>query len=1561
MLWTVDNNYRSTVRQPLQYVDGGVDEGMTARRSHCQVNLDINSFYPRAELTPLGCIWHPPPWTQRLRVGEAKNPGPHNPLLRISALNVQSLNGFLDDGRFLQGDTDIAVFTETAATTFVQQKATKVAHSAGRHLVTSKPVQKRSFVDGRDCITKGRASGAVILSKLPTRPLYTKWTCDNWDSARVVDTFVLTPVGAVYICAVYGFHQGLPDADLRNEDLLREAGQRASQVECPAILLGDLNMDIQALLAWQLLEDRGWQDAAVWQQRKDGNPPQPTFKEETRIDYILVNAKAAIALQSFDVSMQPETDHRSVSAVFDWSVLPRDVTTFRMPVDAANLGLEDEELIHAYAPSRLQRHVEEASQGSDVDAAWEAFVSAYEGAVAYAAYNKFQRSLPKHFFARGKGVFHKTPFLEPPVPTARLGEFQPTGDETNVVLRQRIRQIRRLATYAAQVEAMNKHPAGTDLWIRADIARKRTWRAILVAPGFAGSFQKWWMEQHRDEFPLGFPCSGVARVMLECLKNDEPHWRQVARTFRAQQTSQVFHDDWKNGGSRHYKAIKPPGMPRVDSLDIPSSHQVQLCRARGKKTSVFVPTHDDLQCFQIGSRWSQGSATATVAKIAQGKVFLSGVVGTFKSGYILQHRPSAIPQEITQVASEYWRAYWNNKKHADALDADVVNAVQALPDLPQMEVEIDNQDLQWALSKLCTKKARGMDGFSNYELKTMPLCLRPSLVKLLNMFTNTGCWPDALLQARMALLHKTTTIGDVATTRPITILTSVYRLWAKIITRKMLSHVLPHLPKTLFGSVPGRCSGDMVAMVQTRLEKALLTGQTLHGVSLDFSKAYNTLPRELLELINKKLGLSRLWRPYVSFLSGLQRHFTCGKHWGEPQTSQVGVPEGCPIAVGQMILLTWVFTLAMETESSTVLYSYVDDWVLLHPDPEHLTRAIMKMKTLADKFGLILSLAKSGVFATDHKKAKQLQGCLAHQGISIGLGKNFKGLGVNFQTAKQLSAQLRDERWQKAKILMNRLQYMPWTQLVKTQIIVRGILPLVFFGGQTWMAGKDFMREVRAKCNHTVWGKQQYHLHYLAPLFSGQTYEPVRYLAGYRFSSFLRNLARDPDTVKEVWNLAVHNKAYFKKQTRGTISMLQHQLHDLGWKLLMDGTCESVGGWSFKIWDISAAQFQQVVQDDWEHGLLQHLRTKQNLENIETFSAFRSQFPPVPDPLLEGFMRKVRLGGLFPQKRRSHVTGSDDQTCRHCGCVDTMRHRVYECPATYSIRQTLEWNEVSFQPDSILLSGLFPRLPGYEEYLQQLDRLECPTVTNLPVSTPRFSLFTDGSAICNNCPFTRLCGWAVTCTHDAGPQNTTLTAGILPGRRQTVFRAEFQAVNTAIALVHAADIYTDNLAVSRIVAHLILHGYSSERWMAHHDRDLIVTCSRLLQRWLQEEEEAKHRYAAENALAIAWEAVPAGLRGYFPYDVQGFCNACCRLREEASYAAHEGSWIICTNPQRLAVLKNEWLDQKPAACAYVRTAVEHLMPYHTILGAHMHWIDEADKHPVPASFTATLDAGTPKP
>ncbi|CAE7670465.1 unnamed protein product [Symbiodinium sp. CCMP2456] len=1315
MQQTAGNNYRPTVDGYFQYADGGVDEGFLARESCYEANLYLNSMYPRTDFKALGCIWHPPPWNQRLRLGEAKNPGPQQSMMTISALNVQFLNGFLEEGRFIQ-DVDVAVYSETAATSFVQQKATKVAHSSGRHLVRSKAVANRSFADGRLCVTKGQASGTAILSTLPTRPVRSAWTPECWNTGRVVDSFILTSVGMVYICAVYGLHQGLPDANLHNEDILREVGQRASLLNCPAIILGDLNTDIQGLLAWQILQDQGWQDAALWQEFKDGNPPANTYKEETRIDYILVNATAAMALRSFSVSMQPETDHKSVSAVFDWSVLPTKIQHFRMPSEVTVSGLSEDELRHAYVPSFLLARLRDALEAQDVDSAWNFFAEAYEGAVAYATQNKTGQQLPKSFYARAKGRLHEAPHVETQVPYARLGEFQPTGEETNLTLRQRIRQVRRIATYAAQSEAMHRYHPGTDLWQRANVARQKTWAAVVSSSGFSGPFQKWWMEQHRDEFPLGFPSVAVARAMLQVLKKDEIHWRQHARKLRSQHTSKVFHDDWKLGGAKHFSAIKPPGMPRVDSLDVSSTHRVQLCRARGKKRTTFLVRDDDLQCIRVGCRWSQGSSTATVSKIVQGKIHLANVCGTFKSGSILQYRPTAMPHEITQVAGEYWRSFWNTKKHTHAQDAEIQNAIDALPDLPDLDINIDQQDL--VANQLDPRK----DGTSTQDTGGGRRILNKA-------YYDFGIGLQALGQNR----HE----KDVTTRHPPP---SYYFIW--ISAREMFRR---------YG-----CYGA-----------------------------------------NKSL---------------------------------VGVPEGCPIAVGQMILLTWVFTLAMKQESETALYSYVDDWILLTSETEPLIKAIFKIQSLATKFGLILSLSKSGVFATNQKLAKQLQGTLAHQGITIGLVKNFKGLGVNFQTAKQLGTQLRDERWTKAKVLLKRLQYMPWTEKVKTQIVNRGILPLTFYGAQTWMAGKDFIREVRAKCNDSVWGKKQYHLHYLAPLFSGADYEPMLYLAKYRFSSFMRMVARDLTLVTEVWNLAISNKAYFKRFTKGTVSLLQCQLNDLGWELKQDGTCTSCGGWIFKIWDISMAQFQHLVREDWEQGLLQHLRLKQNIHDIQTFSAYRSQYPSLADPMLEGFMRKVRLGGLFPQRRRSHVNDAQDDTCHFCGEVDTLKHRVHYCPATYSVRQSPDWEEVSTQLDSVLLAGLFQKLPGFDKYQQQLDALGHPDIVCPSFDSPRYSLFTDGSASHGNCPFLRLCGWAVTCAHGDGPKNTVLTAGLLPGGKQTVFRAEFQAVNVAIASAPCVDVYTDNQAVARIVNHLLVSGYCNERWFTHPDRGLIVTCSRLLAR-----------------------------------------------------------------------------------------------------------------------------------
>ncbi|OLQ00466.1 hypothetical protein AK812_SmicGene16871 [Symbiodinium microadriaticum] len=243
-----------------------------------------------------------------MRVGEAKNPGPPG-CMRVSGLNVQSLNCFLDDKRILSGQSDLLICSETCATSFVEQKATKILHAAGRHVAFGKAVDKRVFKDGRDCNTKGQAKGVAICSACPIRKCHQPWSDESWSTSRVSDCYILTQNGQVRVFAVYGYRQGFPDFQIKNETLLREVLARASTVDIPCLIVGDLNCDLQSLQIWPDMQQTGWKDAALVQAAWDQDLPDYTFKE-SRLDYILFNAKAASAFRGFNVSAVPETDHR---------------------------------------------------------------------------------------------------------------------------------------------------------------------------------------------------------------------------------------------------------------------------------------------------------------------------------------------------------------------------------------------------------------------------------------------------------------------------------------------------------------------------------------------------------------------------------------------------------------------------------------------------------------------------------------------------------------------------------------------------------------------------------------------------------------------------------------------------------------------------------------------------------------------------------------------------------------------------------------------------------------------------------------------------------------------------------------------------------------------------------------------------------------------------------------------------------------------------------------------------------------------------------------------------
>ena len=59
---------------------------------------------------------------------------------------------------------------------------------------------------------------------------------------------------------------------------------------------------------------------------------------------------------------------------------------------------------------------------------------------------------------------------------------------------------------------------------------------------------------------------------------------------------------------------------------------------------------------------------------------------------------------------------------------------------------------------------------------------------------DTGEWPSGLLSAFVSLLAKVPRPTSAKDGRPITILPTLYRIWGKIVSRKIFAAIVDHLP-----------------------------------------------------------------------------------------------------------------------------------------------------------------------------------------------------------------------------------------------------------------------------------------------------------------------------------------------------------------------------------------------------------------------------------------------------------------------------------------------------------------------------------------------------------------------------------------------------------------------------------------------------------------------------------------------------------------------------------------------------------------------------------------------
>ncbi|KAJ9456779.1 hypothetical protein DIPPA_13582 [Diplonema papillatum] len=156
---------------------------------------------------------------------------------------------------------------------------------------------------------------------------------------------------------------------------------------------------------------------------------------------------------------------------------------------------------------------------------------------------------------------------------------------------------------------------------------------------------------------------------------------------------------------------------------------------------------------------------------------------------------------------------------------------------------ITGEELRILLRKKPKKSASGVDGWRMAELRELPLPLLNALADVMNLVEATGDWPASMTTALVSMVPKDES-QDPLHTRPITVTSAVYRLWA---CRRLADIVLWQegwIEEGQKGFRPGHRIEDVLMEIGLEVEDALLDGEPLYGVALDFRKCFDMVPRE---------------------------------------------------------------------------------------------------------------------------------------------------------------------------------------------------------------------------------------------------------------------------------------------------------------------------------------------------------------------------------------------------------------------------------------------------------------------------------------------------------------------------------------------------------------------------------------------------------------------------------------------------------------------------------------------------------------------------------------------
>ena len=353
---------------------------------------------------------------------------------------------------------------------------------------------------------------------------------------------------------------------------------------------------------------------------------------------------------------------------------------------------------------------------------------------------------------------------------------------------------------------------------------------------------------------------------------------------------------------------------------------------------------------------------------------------------------------------------------AVAINAPAV--VQRSADGSELNTPFTADDIELGIK--CLRKGAATLGFLSVDaLRAAAPLLAPCLAALLNGCSAVGGLPAAWALSALTPVFKSGDTSDPGNYRGIAVGTVVAKLYASLINERLTSWAeekgLRAEGQAGFRE-DRRCSDHLLALRTLIEQQRARKGGKLYACFVDFRKAYDTIPRDLLWQKLESLGVHGWFLETIKSVYGaVPMAVKTAEGLTDTFESVMGVKQGCPLSPtlfglyiddleGVLESHQRMLDLPLLAGRRLLALLYADDLALVSTSPEGLQAQLDVLHAYASKWRLTVNIGKTKAVTFRGPNTKVYPLPLVYAGANIEEVDSFRYLGMELHCTKQFDA-----------------------------------------------------------------------------------------------------------------------------------------------------------------------------------------------------------------------------------------------------------------------------------------------------------------------------------------------------------------------------------------------------------------------------------------------------------------------------------------------------------------------------------------------------------------------------